>query len=115
MSAERFVVSALSLSLAACAGGYQNNQPFNVWLNQLDRECTYAAIGAQQVGRLIENAGSNEGTYFIDQLERMFNHRITPPRFASDVSSFLQGRESDPGIECVIARLPPDRPKPQIY
>jgi len=108
--------AALVLSLAACAGGggYQNTQPFNVWVTKIDNECTYANIGAAQVGALLDNAGSNQGMYFLDQMERMFNRRISPQRFASDVSGFLGGKESDPGIECILGRLPPDRPKPQI-
>jgi hypothetical protein len=115
MSARHCLVSAMALGLAACAGGYQNEQPFNVWVSKIDYECTYATIGPQQVGWLIDSVGSNQGMYFIDQMERMFNRTITPQRFASDVSGFLNGKESDPGIQCILARLPPDRPKPQIY
>jgi hypothetical protein len=117
MRAGHAIVAALGLSLAACAGGggYDNKQPFNVWVEKIDHECTYASIGSQQVGWLIDSVGSNQGMYFMDQMERMFNGTISPQRFTSDVTGFLGGKASDPGIECILGRLPAARPKPQIY
>ncbi len=117
MIARSCVIAVLGLALAACAGGggYENNQPFNLWVTKIDHECTYATIGSQQVGWLIDSVGSNQGMYFMDQMERMFNGTITPQRFTSDVTGFLGGKESDPGIECILGRLPPPRVKPQVY
>jgi hypothetical protein len=106
---------AFALLLAGCAGGgYDNEQPFNVWVNQVQQACYYQNIGVQQVGSLIQNQGTTQGNYFLDQLERLFNGRITKGQFVSGVTGFLDGRESDPGIQCVLDRVPASRPKPPL-
>jgi hypothetical protein len=103
------VLPLLALA-AACANTYDNQQPFNRWVNQVSQACYYQNIGTYQVGSLIDSAATNQGNYFLDQLERAFDGKITPNQFVSGVTSFLVGRESDPGVQCVVSRIPPKRP-----
>ncbi len=111
----RHALVAGLIALGGCAGGgYQNNQPFNVFANQIQQACYFQKIGTYNVGDLIVNP-SSQGNYFIDQLERMFNGRLTAQQFVSGVTGFLDGRESDSGIQCILARLPAPRPQPNVY
>ncbi len=99
----------LALALAGCASDGDPNssdQPFDAWVSKVNDECTYNMIGSEQVGWLLDNVASSQGTYFLDQMQRLFDGNISPGSFASDVSAFLNGRNSDGGIQCILARLP---------
>jgi hypothetical protein len=112
--AFRTLTALASLAALSACASYQNEQPFNVWVNEVQRACFNQRIGTYAVDSLIGNPTTSSGNYFLDQVERAFDGRITPQRFASDVAAFLVGNTSDPGIQCVVARIPPPR-NPTVY
>jgi hypothetical protein len=115
MKAIRMSALSLAALLAACANNLQDQPAFNQFTNKVQNECYYQNIGSYQVGSLLENATSNNAIYFLDQLQRVYQGNISTQQFVSGVTSFLNGRDSDPGIRCVVDRLPTARPNMQRY
>jgi len=93
--------------IAACApDAWKKDPAYNTFLNQIQNDCYYKRIGEVDVGGLLNNTGSNQGDYFIDQTSRLQAGQITPENWTSAVTAFLDGRSTDPGIECVLRHLP---------
>jgi hypothetical protein len=113
MKALRMTALSLAALLAACANNLQDQPAFNRFADKVQNECYYQNIGSYQVGSLLENATSNNAIYFLDQLQRVYQGSISSQQFVSGVTSFLNGRDSDPGIQCVLARLPSAQPTMQ--
>ena len=109
MKIANSLLAAVLLALAGCASDgdtHSSSGPFDAWVSRINDECTYATIGSAEVGWLLDSVASSQGTYFLDQMQRLFDGNISPGTFASDVSAFLNGRNSDGGIECILGRLP---------
>jgi hypothetical protein len=69
-------------------------------------ECYFERIGTNRVGTLLGSAGSHEGNHFLNETSRLYAGQITPGEWTSRVLAFIGGRPSDPGVRCVLDRLP---------
>ena len=93
-------------ALAGCAPDAWKPAPgFEVFLNQVQTACYYRPIGIVNVGDMLTNPGNMQSTYFIDQTSRLYYGKITRGQWTSGVTGFIQGRASDPGVQCVLDQL----------
>ena len=46
-----------------------------------------------------------QATYFIDETSRLYYGKITPENWTSAVTAFIQGKNDDPGVRCVLEQL----------
>jgi hypothetical protein len=92
--------------LAACAPDAWKPAPgYEGFLTQVQTACYYQRIGMLNVGDMLTNPGNTQSDYFIDQTSRLYFGKITPENWTSAVTAFIQGRSSDPGVQCVLAEL----------
>ena len=93
--------------VAACApDAWKDNPAYDSFLAQVQKDCYYQRIGTTNVGDLLLNSGTMQGTYFMDITSRLYAGQITPQSWTSSITAFLEGRESDPGVQCVLKHLP---------
>jgi hypothetical protein len=104
--ALRAVAVAAAATLAACAPDAWKPSPgFDGFLNQVQNACYYQRIGLINVGDMLTNPGNMQSGYFIDQTSRLYFGKITRDSWTSGVTAFIQGRASDPGVQCVLGQL----------
>ena len=104
---QRIAASALVIALIGCApDAWRNDAPFDSWLAGVRSACSYAMIGRYQVGSLLGMNASDQATIFLDSTSRLYTGRISPEQWTQQVTSELEGRASDPGVACVLNRLP---------
>ena len=93
--------------VAACApDAWKSSPAYDSFLDQVQKDCYYQRIGTINVGDLLNNPGTMQATYFMDVTSRLYAGQITPQSWTSSITSFLEGRESDPGVQCVLKHLP---------
>lgn len=103
----RFAASAVAIALVGCApDAWKNDAPFDNWLAGVRSACSYAMIGRYQVGSLLGMNPSDHATIFLDSTSRLYAGLISPDQWTQQVTSELEGRASDPGVACVLNRLP---------
>ncbi len=107
-TARRFLVAAtLVAALTACApDALRRNPEFEAWLGGVREACHGARIGKYTVGGLLQSTGSREGGHFLNQTSRLYAGRIDPDEWTRNVTAFILGRPGDPGVQCVLERLP---------
>ncbi len=99
--------SLAAVFLAACApDAIRRDRDFEAWLRDVRTDCQRAAIGTTTVGGLLNSTGSREGNNFLNQTSRLYAGNITREQWTASIVSFLRGRPTDPGIQCVLERLP---------
>jgi hypothetical protein len=99
--------AALAATLGACAPDALRRDPaFEAWLGEVRDACHDARIGKYTVGGLLRSTGSREGGHFLNQTSRLYAGRIDPDEWSRNVSAFILGRPGDPGLQCVLERLP---------
>lgn len=92
--------------LAACAPDAWKASPgYDGFLDQVQKACYYQRIGVVNVGDMLTNPGNMQSTYFIDQTSRLYHGKITRDSWTSAVTAFIQGRTSDPGVQCVLEQF----------
>jgi hypothetical protein len=92
--------------LGACApDAFKASPGYDAFLDQVQNACYYKRIGPINVGEMLANPGSMQSTYFIDQTSRLYFGKITRESWTSGVTAFIQGRASDPGVQCVLSEL----------
>jgi hypothetical protein len=110
---KSLLIVLLASGIAACApDAVRPNSAFDAWLDGVKQACGYQTIGSYQVGSLLSlmAAGSSDAdnaVYFLDQTSRLYAGRIDAAQWTQGVTAFLNGRPGDPGVSCVLARLPP--------
>lgn len=93
-------------ALAACAPDAWKPAPgFDGFLTQVQNACYYQRIGMVNVGDMLNNPGNMQSIYFTDQTSRLYYGRISRDNWTSAVTAFIQGRASDPGVQCVLGEL----------
>jgi len=93
--------------VAACApDAWKSNPAYDSFLDQIQKECYYQRIGTTNVGDLLTNPGTMQATSFMDLTSRLYAGEITPQSWTSSMVAFFEGRESDPGVQCVLKHLP---------
>jgi hypothetical protein len=102
----RIAAVAITATLAACAPDAWKPAPgFDGFLNQVQNACYYQRIGLINVGDMLTNPGNMQAGYFIDETSRLYYGKITRENWTSAVTAFIQGRASDPGVQCVLSQL----------
>ena len=93
--------------VAACAPDALKSDPaYDAFLDRIQKDCYSARIGVVTVGDLLKNSGASDAVYFIDETSRLYAGQITRQSWTSAITAFLNGRESDPGVQCVLNHLP---------
>jgi hypothetical protein len=108
MNTVRSGLAALcSVFLVACAADAWKSDPAaNSFLDRVQKDCYFQRIGYMNVGDLLENTGTSQGSFFLDETSRLYAGQITPQSWTLGVTSSLNGRDSDPGVQCVLKHLP---------
>jgi len=92
--------------VSACAPDAWKSAPgYDGFLNQVQNACYYQRIGLFNVGDMLTNPGSSQAGYFIDETSRLYYGKMTPDNWTSAVTAFMQGRNDDPGVHCVLEQL----------
>jgi hypothetical protein len=98
--------AVVGAALVACApDAWKPSAGFDGFLNQVQNACYYQRIGVVNVGDMLTNPGNMQSTYFIDQTSRLYYGKVTRSQWTSGVTAFIQGRDSDPGVQCVLEQL----------
>lgn len=93
-------------ALAACAPDAWKPAPgYDGFLNRVQNACYYQRIGLVNVGDMLTNPGNSQSGYFIDETSRLYFGKISRENWTSAVTAFIQGRASDPGVQCVLDQL----------
>lgn len=102
-AAALFAVAALG----ACApDAVRRDAEFEQWLREVRTACERERIGTTTVGRLLQSPASTEGGNFLNATSRLYAGRITPDEWTQLILPFTRGRRDDPGVACVLARVP---------
>jgi len=104
----RWAAGAMALALlAGCApDAFRRDSGFETWIGKVETACHRARIGHVTVGDLLGNTGSREGANSLNQTSRLYSGQVTPAQWTSGVVAFINGRPSDPGVQCVLDQLP---------
>lgn len=101
------VVLVALAALAACAPDALRRDPeFEQWLRELRTACERERIGTTTVGRLLQSPGSTEGGGFLNATSRLYAGRISPDEWTQLIIPFTRARRDDPGMSCVLERVP---------
>jgi hypothetical protein len=110
-SAVAIPLTLAAIALAGCApDAVKPSSPFDAFLAQIRNDCYTQRIGGVNVGALLEPTGSNQAVYFVDQTSRLYFGKISREAWTTGVTGFLVGRATDPGVKCVLDRLPAKPP-----
>ena len=83
---------------------------FNSFLKTIQVQCSPLLLGGQEMSWALQTgAGDNNYAYFLDQTSKLYYRRIGPSGYAESLTAFF-GAGYDRAINCVIAKLPEDRP-----
>jgi hypothetical protein len=95
-----------TVTVGACAPDAWKPAPgYDAFLDQVQKACYYRPIGIVNVGDMLTNPGNMQSTYFIDQTSRLYFGKISRAEWTTGVTAFIQGRATDPGVQCVLAEL----------
>lgn len=101
------LAATMLVLLGACApDAFRRDPEFEAWIRDVRTACYRERIGPVTVGDLIGASGSREGAHFFNQTSRLYAGLLTPAQWTSNVTAFVSGRASDPGVKCVLDRLP---------
>ena len=104
--AALFAAFSATATLAACAPDAWKPAPgYDGFLNQVQNACYYQRIGMVNVGDMLSNPGNMQSVYFMDETSRLYFGKISRENWTSAVTAFIQGRASDPGVQCVLDQL----------
>jgi hypothetical protein len=93
--------------VAACApDAWKDNPAYDRFLDQVQKDCYYQRIGTNNVGDLLNNPGTMQGTSFMDITSRLYAGQITSQSWTESMVAFFEARDSDPGVQCVLKHLP---------
>jgi|APFre7841882724_1041349.scaffolds.fasta_scaffold06022_4 hypothetical protein len=102
------LAAAAAAALAGCApDAVRRDREFEDWLAEVRAACNNARISTTTVGGLLGSTGSREGGNFLNWTSRLYAGQVTPEQWTSGVTAFISGRPTDPGVRCVLERLPP--------
>jgi hypothetical protein len=107
---KRTVAAAITcafLTVGCAPDSVRNSSPFNAWITQLQQQCQYQAIGVANVGALLGADSAFPNDQFLDVTSRLYFGRISQAQWVETTTASLNGRPTDPGIKCVLDRLPP--------
>jgi hypothetical protein len=111
----RCACAALALTglVSACApDSWSNVQAtgFNGFLKTIQVQCSPLLLGGQEMSWALQTgAGDNNYMYFLDQTSKLYYQKVGPSGYAESLTAFF-GAGYDRAINCVIAKLPAERP-----
>jgi len=118
-AAKAFAAAAVGLAFSACApDAWQNYKAtgFNEYLDVVQAKCQPLWFGSMNLPTFdMSSAGPYQSQFssLLDAASRLYYNRITPAEFRSAIQA--QSMSSDDrttrSIDCMIAQLPPDRPR----
>ena len=121
MKAALKAVASLTLvaSIAACAPDAWRNVEatgFNDYLDTVQRQCQPLWFGSMNLPTFdVSSAGPYQSQFssLLDTASRLYYNRITPADFRNTVQAQSLGADArtNRSIDCMIAQLPPDRPR----
>ena len=99
--------------VSACAPDSWSNVKatgFNGFLKTIQVQCSPLLLGGQDMSWALQTgAGDNNYMYFLDQTSKLYYQKVGPSGYAESLTAFF-GAGYDRAINCVIAKLPADRP-----
>jgi hypothetical protein len=107
-------------TLSACApDAWQNYKAtgFNEYLGTVETQCQPLWIGQMNLRRFDASSAGGQGGNFdmlLDATSRLYYNRITPAAFRTSVQAIVMtstDARTNQSIDCMIAKLPPDRPR----
>ena len=122
MSIRGLAATATAAVLAACApdaGQSYKATGFNAFLDTVGNQCQPLWIGQQQLQQIDSQYAigwQSNFDVFLDNTSRLYYNRMSPADYRLAVQSIaLTTTESrtNRSIDCIIAKLPPDRPSKQ--
>jgi hypothetical protein len=116
---KRLAAVALVVSIAACAPDAWRNVEatgFNAYLDTVQRQCQPLWFGSMYLQSFdVSSAGAYQSQFssLLDTASRLYYNRITPADFRNTVQAQSLGADArtNRSIDCMIAQLPPDRPR----
>ena len=125
MSIRRLAATATAAVLAACAPDALHSYiatGFNAFLDTVGNQCQPLWIGQQQLQQIDSQYAigwQSNFDVFLDNTSRLYYNRISPADYRLAVQSIAlttTDSRTNRSIDCIIAKLPPDRPsKPGGY
>ena len=107
-------------TLSACApDAWQNYKAtgLNEYLNTVETQCQPLWIGQMYLQKFDASSAGGQGGNFdmlLDATSRLYYNRITPAAFRTSVQALVMtstDARTNQSIDCMIAKLPPDRPR----
>jgi len=101
-----------SALLVACApDAWKSSNPFDEFIDQVQKQCYYAPLSSTTVGNLLEPSGSDNASYFLDVTSRLYFGKISPAAWTDMVTSQLQANATDRGVQCLLNVYEKEKPK----
>ena len=101
-----------SALLIACApDAWKSSNPFDDFLDKVQKDCYYDPISSTTIGNLLEPSGNDNASYFLDVTSRLYFGKITPAAWTDMVTSQLQANASDRGVQCLLNEYAKQKPK----
>ena len=119
MSIRRLAATATASVLAACApDAWQSYKAtgFNAFLDTVGNQCQPLWIGQQQLQQIDSQYAlgwQSNFDVFLDNTSRLYYNRMSPADYRVAVQSIAlttTDSRTNRSIDCIIAKLPPDRP-----
>ncbi len=119
-AAKAFAAAAVGLAFSACApDAWQNYKAtgFNEYLDVVQAKCQPLWFGSMNLQTFDSSSAGGQQSSFsalLDSTSRLYYNRITPDDFRAAVQSQAIGSSdarTSRTIDCMIAQLPPDRPR----
>ena len=119
MSIRRLAATATAAVLAACApDAWQNYKAtgFNAFLDTVGNQCQPLWIGQQQLQQIDSQYATgwqSNFDVFLDNTSRLYYNRMSPADYRVAVQSIAlttTDSRTNRSIDCIIAKLPSDRP-----
>jgi hypothetical protein len=119
MSIRKLAATATASVLAACAPDALQNYKatgFNAFLDTVGNQCQPLWIGQQQLQQIDSQYATgwqSNFDVFLDNTSRLYYNRMSPADYRLAVQSIAlttTDSRTNRSIDCIIAKLPPDRP-----
>ena len=113
---EALALASVLVAVWGCAPDTVSNRyatGFNAYLGQIANACKPLMLGSYDMTYRIQRQGlyDDDYNYFLDVTSRLYYQNMTAADYRSSINGFFgAGATTDRGIDCIIAKLPADRP-----
>lgn len=108
----------LALALAGCATDAWNSRQatgLNGFLNDVAQACEPLRMGARDMGEAIRrgSVASSDYSYFLDVTSQLYYGRLAPDAYRRSIVGFFgPGEDTSRSVDCILAKVPANRPAP---